>query len=208
MTVIVWDHQILAVDSRRSQDGETTSDEAWKVKLTYPKARVRGKKVFAVVSCGNTDTTNAIRRMLKDGVDIETHFDELYTRGDLDSYKNGSVLIITRHNSYVFSIKTGKQPVMKVVSKEELVTLGSGGKYARFMIQVFGLSPQYAVAATILHKRCCGGPIRYYKRPASIMGATLGAGKVASIHYKSMDDLRQKVFAAVRKKCHHARDAE
>lgn len=208
MTVIVWDGEILAVDSRRSLDGKTTSDEAWKLGITYPKGRVRGKKVLAVVSCGNVTTTDDIKDTIRKGKDIEEVFARKFKEGALDDYKPGSVLILTLKNSYVFKVRCDKEPVLIVQKKDELLTMGSGGKYARFMVQVFKVSPQYAVAATMLHKRCCGGPVRYYKRPANLLGTGLGSGKVASIKFADLEDLRQKVMDAVRKKCHRQREPE
>lgn len=208
MTVIVWDWNVLAVDSRRSHEGEVTSDNAWKLGIVYSKGRVRSKKVLVVVSCGKVETTDKIKRVLRSGGDIEAHFLQAYKGGQLDDIKPGTVLIITAKNAFKFRLCSDKPPQLTVLKKGELVTMGSGGRYARFMIKVYGLSPQYAIAATMLYKKCCGGPVRYWKRPVSLGEQAIGSGKTASIKFTDEAHLKRLVMDATRKKCHRARDEE
>lgn len=195
MTVIVWDGNILAVDSRRTKKKIEIFDNSQKIDLNFVDCSFRGQRVLAVAVSGNVKTTGRLKCILRNGKDLESVFQKRFQSGALEKYKKGSLFIVTEQSAWQYRLVESAAPEAIEVGNK-LFTAGSGGRTAGFLMRTFNLSPPMAVCATMLDMKCCGGPVRYVKRRGS-----KGISSVKTTEFEDVADLRSLVFDEMRIAC-------
>lgn len=203
MTVFCWDGKYLAVDSRRTtfkaadsngmRQKVRTMDEAEKIQTDYRGVKFRGSTVLAVVKAGNVKTTNFLRDLIRQQVDLEAK-----NFSKEQQYRLGSLFIVTRKTAWYITLSSSKGLSILEVKDGQTFAGGTGGKIGKFVMDVFGLTAQLAVCATTLHMSCCGGPVRYAKCRGLIARMR---PKVRVVKFDSAEILRYAVFSQLRNVC-------
>lgn len=198
MTVVCWDGKYLAVDSRRTKDKSTVSDDSNKIDLGFRGVKFEGSYIRAVARAGNVKTTRVLREVLKETPDV-------FTQGSFDArgLKKGSMLVVTRKAAWHVTTDGKGVVETKKIPKDEPYAIGSGGRVGMFLMKAFNLSAPMAVASVTMQLDCCGGPVKYVKCRGIVPGAR---PVLQSKNYDSYESLRKDVMVRMRKKVNAALD--
>lgn len=203
MTIIAWNGKYLAADSRRTRRKTEIFDNADKIDLSFNDFFFDGESILAIASAGNVKTTSYLKWVIKNKPRSLYFLNQEYTSGNLKKFKRGSLFIVTTKSAWILTILSSSSCRLTECHTSDNIAIGSGGKIATYLMNVFNLLPQDAVKATLLYQRSCGGPVRYVNCRSTIANKSL---VIKTFDYSNLGDLKGIVFTKIVKKCNQFLD--
>lgn len=192
MTAIACDGRIIAADTRVSTQQERR-DNSNKLHVFDEEVYFKGHRILVVGTAGNVVLSNgavqALKRYNKGSSFVDFYRDSWqYYNSD----KTFSLLIVTDAGPYVFT--HNRKGVTLVKCKNNVATIGSGHKVARFLIECFGLPADAAVAGAALDDITVGRLVQWI----DLSDRSEGKPKRHTKHYPSRASIIKKIKTLVK----------
>ncbi len=193
MTTIVFDGNILAVDSRCSTENrqqnacakcgdksDRINDDHAKIK-TYPPRKVKFNDEFVVATagCGMTSCISALNQSVRQQLNFEDA--GLWAPWLNYGESNGTLVILTEQNLY--TLKFEKKVFRIVKQKDVPFCAGSGRRAAMMVLKLMNGTAMDAIAGAAQVDPATGGQIRYIIKPP------VGCTEELKIHTADIESL-------------------
>lgn len=191
MTAIAWNGTMIAADTRVSTPQERRDNSNKLHTFENEEVYFKGHRVLVIGTSGNVALSRGALGVLKrynKGNSFVEFYEESWKAYSTD--KTFSLLIVTDSGPYVFT--HNRKGVKLTKCKNNIATIGSGHKVARFLMECFGVSADIAVAGAALDDVSVGRLVQ------SIEINNGEIGKRHTKHYSNRSSIIKKIKSLVK----------